>query len=112
MSTSENEAKRSTEKHRECSEDVLECYDKSWDNVFAIASDNFPVNASLSRSVGLLLVGCASHCFILAIKEMVESSLMMVKKEQGVMKNVKYGVSAACMRTVSLLSAVLLNDIC
>lgn len=70
----------------------LERHDKSWDNTFAIVGNNCSANTSLATSVGLLLVGCASHCFNPAIKDKSGSSLILVEKVYVVAEKAKMGI--------------------
>lgn len=51
---------------------VLASYGKDESNLICIVGDNCSVNQSISRTMGVPLIGCASHKFNLAVKRWIE----------------------------------------
>ena len=47
---------------------TLALYGKTYDNIVCLAGDNCSVNQRIAKHLGVLLLGCGSHKFNLAVK--------------------------------------------
>lgn len=78
----EDETSQNGENHEEFIEFVLPLFRKSWENVLAIIGDNCALNRCLAKSLcnnhQIGSVGCASHRFNLAIKDMLKKDKIII----------------------------------
>lgn len=52
---------------------ILSVYNRTWDNVIAIIGENVSTNKAVASLVGLMLIGCASDRFNLAMVDIIDS---------------------------------------
>ena len=74
---------------------VLQLYRKTWDNVVALCGDNCNTNSFFSDMICKTLVVCASHCFKLAVQDMLKSDKSLLKKEIELVNKLRHLISAA-----------------
>ena len=67
-----DESNLSAKEHEEFMSFVPSIYGKPWDNVVCLVGDNVSTNKSLARRLGLPFVGCRSHRFNLAVKDVLQ----------------------------------------
>lgn len=66
-----------------------EVYKKSWCNVVCIVADNCNTNKAIANSVGVPLVGCASHRFNLAVEDILQEDDDFVQKIYAIMSKLR-----------------------
>lgn len=91
-------------------EEVLKIFGKSWDNVAALVGDNCSTNRCFTRRVGPLFVGCYSHRYNLAMKDVISLSLPEVGHVRELMRKLSYQIPAARLRRLTHLKAKIDND--
>lgn len=68
----EKEDAQSSVEHYKLFQFVLNLFEKSFDNVVAVAEDNCAVKRSIYRPLDSVFIGCTSHSFNLTVKYMIE----------------------------------------
>ena len=109
FSPMENEASQDAAEHYNYMEYVLEVHGKSYDNVVAIVGDNTSTNKAFARRRGPVFVGCHSHRFNLAVKDILEDHTAAISKVQELMHKLCYHIPAAMLRRLTPLSAFTAN---
>ena len=89
---------------------MLEIYNKKVEDVVALIGDNVAVNKSFARNLGIPFIGCASHRFNLAVKDILEDNQLIISKVQSIMRKLSYQIPAANLRQFTHLRAVLNNE--
>lgn len=74
FSPSENENDHSAKEHEQLLRFVLGSFEKNFSNVVAIIADSYITIRLLSRNVGLLFLGCASHRFNNSVKDIIREN--------------------------------------
>ena len=110
FSTFADETTHNANEHKKFLEHVLMRYKKSWVNVAALIGDNVSVNQKLATDLYKRLIGCASHRYNLAIKDMINSHDAVFKIVNKLMGKLRYGLLAARLRKEAPLAAVQMND--
>lgn len=110
MSPLENEDTQSTDEHYNFIEFVLSVFGKCWNNVVALCGDNCATNKALSRKAGCGFVGCGSHRFNLAVKDMLECHADLLSNIRGLMQKLRTPTIAARLRRKTFLKAKLSNE--
>lgn len=103
----QDESSLKAEEHLEFMDYILGLYEKSWDNVVALVGDNCGTNRKTARIVNKPLVGCASHRYNLAVRQVVEESQSLVDQVQQLMVQLRTLIGAAKLRKVTDLRAKL-----
>lgn len=91
--------------HFEFLEFVLGVYDKSFKNVAALIGDNCNTNRAFSRRVGPVFVGCHSHRYNLALKDIMAGHVDTIESVRVLMKRLSYQIPAARLRRHTKLRA-------
>lgn len=105
----EDETSLNADSHYEYIGFVLSEFNKSFDNVVALVADNCAVNISLVNKIGCGFIGCASHRFNLAMKDMIKDDTILIEKVQAVMQKLRWPIPAAKLRRHTLLCAKCAN---
>lgn len=79
-------------------------------DVIALVRDNVLVNQKLAMDVYKPLIGCTSHGFNLAIKDMINTHDDVFKTMNKLIGKLKYRLLAACLRNESPLAAMQMNE--
>lgn len=106
----ENETALTASEHYEFLSFVLGLFNKSLVNVVAITGDNCNTNRSLARLGGLNFVGCASHRFNLAVKDILKRYEHSIGMIQTLMKKLSFQIPAAKLRMHTPLKATQRNE--
>lgn len=85
-------------------------YDKNIENVVALIGDNVNTKRAFARRVGPDFVGCDSHRFNLAAKDILVSYEDIVEKVHRLMKKMSFQIPAAKLRKLTHLRPKLRND--
>lgn len=88
---------------------TLSVYEKSWDNITAIVGDNCLVNTALPKLSNCFFVGCASHRYSLAVKDLLDGFEDEIYAVNSVMKKLKNPIPAAKLRRLTGLCAISRN---
>jgi hypothetical protein len=91
------------EAHHQFLSDVLQSYGKEWKNVVALIGDNCSTNRAFARRACCNLIGCASHRFNLAVKDIIDPYQNLITKVNSVMKKMKNIIPSAKLRKVTHL---------
>ena len=102
----ESEDSMSADAHIEYVTFVLELFNRSISNVVGIVGDNCSVNLSISRKLETRFIGCASHLFNLAVKDLFKDDDGFIIKVHVIMKSLRKPIPAAKLRKHSHLSAI------
>jgi len=108
----ESEQSTNADAHIDYFEFVLKLFDKEFSNVTAIVGDNCSVNHSIATKIGHVsntgFIGCASHRYNLALKNLItkHASEVSVEKVRNLMKSLRKPKMAGKLREVSHLRAV------
>ena len=86
MSPMDNETSNSSHEHHEFLKYVLSVYNKGLSNVVALVGDNASTNRDFGRLVGPCFVGCHSHRFHLAVKNMLVQHEDLLSNVKDVMR--------------------------
>lgn len=105
-----NEETQNANEHYEFILFVLSVYGKTMQNVVAVVGDNCNTNRAMSRRIGPIFVGCYSHRFNLAVRDLLSKYKKVTSKVQQVMKKLSYSIPAAQLRKLTPLKAVQAND--
>ncbi|KAH9135418.1 hypothetical protein LEN26_006419 [Aphanomyces euteiches] len=84
---------------------VLELYGKSWSNVVALIGDNCSTNIALARKAAVSFIGCASHRFNLAVKDILANHEPLLAKINRIMLKLQDLVPAAQLRQFTSLQS-------
>lgn len=101
----ENEDSLNANEHYEFLEWVLALFEKSMDNVVAVIGDNCSTNRAMSRRIGPTFVGCHSHRFNLAVKDMISEDEDLVQIVRCLMKKLSFQIPAAKLRRLTPLKS-------
>ena len=66
-----NECSLSAQKHYDFLNHILGLYSNSWSNVDCLIGDNVSTNKCIANYAGLPLIGCSSHRFNLAVRDIL-----------------------------------------
>lgn len=102
----EDETTHSADQHLESLKYVLSLFGKSFKNVIAIIADNCATNRSLSRLAGTHFIGCASHRYNLAVKDVVSANMHLIEKVKKIMSCLIYPLRRAKLRELTDLAPV------
>ena len=91
------------QEHFEFATFVLELYGKTWTNVASLIGDNCPSNKAFANKARKPLVGCASHRFNLAVKDMLEDYTNLTTKVYHLMKKLRNIIHSAKLRKMTPL---------
>ncbi len=105
FSSLENETTQSANAHLEYIGYVLELFNKSIENVVCLIGDNCSVNRSLAKRIGIGFIGCASHRWNLAMKDVTGSSDLSISKVEVIMKAFRRPKLAGKLRKLTHLKA-------
>ena len=94
----ENEESLSARAHLEYVTYVLGLFNRSLSNVVAFVGDNCSTNTSFASMVSGHYVGCASHRFNLALKDIFKEANTFIEKVHSVMKALRRPILAAKLR--------------
>ncbi len=75
-----DECSLSANEHHEFLTFVLELYGLNCTNVACLIGENVSTNIALTNISNILLIGCASHCFYLAVQDILHSEQKMIDK--------------------------------
>lgn len=106
----ENEQSQSSNEHYELFCFILDLFGKSVDNVVALIGDNCATNRSLSRLFECGFVGCASHRFNLAVKDLMSDKSDIINNVRELMKKLRNPKRRAQLRNYTNLSPLVCND--
>ena len=106
FSSFESEDSMSADAHIEYITFVLELFNRSISNVVGIVGDNFSVNLSISRKLETGFIGCASHRFNLAVKNLFKEDDGSSAKVHAIVKSLRKLILAAKLRKHSHLSPI------
>ncbi|KAG3107661.1 hypothetical protein PI124_g12836 [Phytophthora idaei] len=91
--------------------DTLSRYNKTWNAVKFMVGDNCPVDQYIGRKEGAIpQIGCASHCFNLAVKDYLKKEDELITKVHALVSKLRTVKGRAILRRVSHLSPLLRND--
>lgn len=110
MSPLEDETTHSAEEHVEFLRFVLSVFGKDVSNVVALIADNCNVNRSISTKMGVPLIGCASHRFQLAVKEILKEDEGVITQVKQLMTKLRTPLISAKLRRETHLKPKLKND--
>lgn len=79
-------------------------------NVFALIGDNCSVDQSISTKSRIPLIGCASHRFQLAVKDLLNGHEIILAQVQSLMVILRTPLIAAEVRRITDLKPKLRND--
>ncbi|KAG7354964.1 hypothetical protein IV203_004320 [Nitzschia inconspicua] len=85
--------------------DILGVYRKTWANVVCLIGDNCSTNKATATAASLPLVGCASHRFNLAVKDILKDYADLITCVCRLMKKLKNIIPAAKLRKLTPLRA-------
>ncbi|KAG7355610.1 hypothetical protein IV203_000296 [Nitzschia inconspicua] len=85
--------------------DILGVYRKSWENVVCLIGENCSTNKATATAASLPLVGCASHRFNLAVKDILKDYSALTTCVYRLMKKLKNIIPAAKLRKLTPLRA-------
>lgn len=105
LSPMENEESQDANEHYDFVKFVLSVFGKTMDNVVALIGDNTSTNKAFARCLGPFFVGCHSHRYNLAMKDILEEYEEVIEKVQAIMKKLSYQIPAAKLRRFTLLKA-------
>lgn len=88
---------------------ILELYGKTWSNVIALVGDNVSVNKSISNKTGKPLIGCASHRYNLAVRDIIDGDIDLIDKIAAIMVKLKTLLLSAQLRKLTHLRPRLRN---
>ena len=95
-----DESSLDTNEHFQFLSFVLGIYHKSWTNVLCLIGDNVNTNKALSNRVGLAFIGCASHRFNLAMRDLLFQDEALIVKVTTIMKKLRGLLFAARLKKV------------
>ncbi|MEM9079038.1 MAG: hypothetical protein AAGC43_18510 [Bacteroidota bacterium] len=102
----ENEDFLDSNEHYEYLKFVLDLYGKNIDSVVEIVGDNCSTNRCMSRIIGPIFVGCHSHRFNLALKDIISKHQVTVDAVQALMKKLSYQIPTTKLRKLTHLKAI------
>jgi len=99
------ELSQSAEEHVDFLDFVLEVFGRSRNNVAALIGDNANTNRAFARKFGAVFIGCHSHKFNLAMKDMLLEHDNVIEKVNVLMGKLSYSIPAALLRQKTSLCA-------
>ena len=109
MSPMGDEDSLSSQEHYDFATYILKLYHKSWENVVCLVGDNCNTNKALADLAHKPLLGCASHRFNLAVKDILEEYSDVTSCVYHMMKKLKNIIPAAKLRKLTPLRAKCAN---
>lgn len=109
LSPLENEETQCANEHYDLLNYVLGIYGKGVANVVALIGDNCATNRSLSRLFSCSFVGCASHRFNLAVKDLLLPHKDIILKVAEMMKKLRAPLKRAILRKFTDLTPIVCN---
>ena len=89
--------------HYEFTSYILSLYEKDWSNVVCLVGDNCPTNKAFATKANARFIGCASHRFNLAVKDMLEEYEPLTTQVYFLMKKLKNIIPSAKLRKLTPL---------
>ena len=111
LSPLDDETTLSAMEHEKFIKFVLSLYGKTTENFICVVADNNATNKLLASSMGASFIGCASHRFNLAMKDMIANYEEHIEKVQIIMKKLRSLIPAAKLRKHTKLTAVVRHQI-
>lgn len=105
-----DECNLNADEHIEFLDFVLKLYGKQWADVVCLVGDNVSTNKSLSNKTGIPLIGCCSHRFNLAVKDVLRSEEELIMKIQVIMVKLRGLLLSANLRKLTPLKPMLRNN--
>lgn len=102
-----NEDSQNADDHFEFLEFVLGVFGKSFSNVAVLIGDNCNTNRAFSRRVGPIFVGCHSHRYNLALKDIMLGHKSSIDSFRATMSRLSFQIPAAQLRPSTHLKAKL-----
>lgn len=99
-----------TNAHVEFVSFVLDVFQNSWTNVAALIGDNCATNKSFSRQAGCRFIGCASHRFNLAVKDILSQNEDIVMLIRALIVRLRNLIPSAKLRKLTPLEAKIDNE--
>ncbi len=110
ISPLEDGASLNAQEHHQFLKYVLELFGLSWQNVAFLIGDNVSTNKSLSRITNIPFIGCASHRFNLAIRDILKTEQFIIDKVLQVMVRLHDLLLSAKLRRLTHLRPVLSTE--
>lgn len=86
----ENEDDESADAHVELIDYVINLYKKARSNVVAVIDDNFNVKKAVTSQLDCHFVGCDSHRFNLAVKDVIQGHCGLIDDIKSNMSNLSF----------------------
>lgn len=90
LSPMNNESSQSAQAHFDFLKFLLFVYDRNLFDVVALVGDNTSTTRAFSMKLGHSFIGCHSHCFCLAVKDLIEEHRQVVENGQAIMRKLSY----------------------
>ena len=90
---------------------ILDVYGKSWNNIICLVGDNVAVNKSISTKVDVPLVGCASHRYNLAVRDVIAGEIELVNKFNTLISKLRTLLLSSKLRKLTPLLPKICNEI-
>lgn len=105
----EDETSQNSDQHIQFCNFVLTLYNKTLDNVVALIGDNCSTNKAFARKADRKFVGCYSHRFNLAVKDVLNESKDELEKVRKIMIKLRTPIAAGKLRHMTPLKAQVSN---
>lgn len=105
-----DEKTHSAQEHFNLIEYVTGLFNKSITNIVAVIADNCATNRALSRMVSCGFVGCSSHRYNLAVKDVIHLHTKMIEQIKQIMSKLCFPLRRAKLREMTDLSPVKCNE--
>ena len=92
-----------------CTQFVLEIFDRTPANVLAVVADNCELNKAICDILLKPLIGCASHCLVLAVQDYIKGNQSVINKIHQLMVKLRGVKLSAKLRQHTNLRPVLFN---
>lgn len=89
---------------------VLSVYGKTIENVVALVGDNENTNRAFGRRVGPTFVGCHSHRFNLAVRDVLADHKALIGKVHDLMRRISFQIPSAKLRRLTPLKPKMGNE--
>lgn len=88
---------------------VLDVLVKSFSNVTEITDDKLSTNKAMTTDIGWGFIGCLSHMFNSAVKDVIDKEMDSVDEVHALMKKIRNVIPAAKLREFTSLKNLLIN---
>lgn len=105
LSPLEDESNLGAVEHKKLLDFVLPVFNKDMSNVVALIGDIVSTNKSLAVLCGCGFVGCASHRFNLAVKDVLNVHADLIDVVHKIMAKLRHLIPSAKLRSVDSLQA-------